>query len=259
MSTETLNAPMESADFDALEDILDELRSRDEDVPQWEFLEGAIAALVCTRRVVPPSEYLPVLIGVGSDQSNHFADGAQAGRFMALWTRRWNEVASALDTQVETLEDERTYHPEVLDVRGAIAMLPEAEREAASAEPLPSFGQIWALGFLSVVEDWADDWAPPRDKEAAGWIEDALDCIAELAGDDTGEPAFNMHAEDGPPSVSEARANAYGEAIWAVYDLRQVWRSLGPRTEPLRKSAEPGRNDPCPCGSGKKYKKCHGA
>lgn len=22
---------------------------------------------------------------------------------------------------------------------------------------------------------------------------------------------------------------------------------------------QPGRNDPCPCGSGKKYKKCHGA
>jgi uncharacterized protein YecA (UPF0149 family) len=22
---------------------------------------------------------------------------------------------------------------------------------------------------------------------------------------------------------------------------------------------KPGRNDPCPCGSGKKYKKCHGA
>ena len=24
-------------------------------------------------------------------------------------------------------------------------------------------------------------------------------------------------------------------------------------------AAPPGRNDPCPCGSGKKYKKCHGA
>jgi preprotein translocase subunit SecA len=23
--------------------------------------------------------------------------------------------------------------------------------------------------------------------------------------------------------------------------------------------AEVGRNDPCPCGSGKKFKKCHGA
>ena len=24
------------------------------------------------------------------------------------------------------------------------------------------------------------------------------------------------------------------------------------------KNAKVGRNDPCPCGSGKKYKKCHG-
>jgi preprotein translocase subunit SecA len=31
--------------------------------------------------------------------------------------------------------------------------------------------------------------------------------------------------------------------------------------EPVRRGAGPkvGRNDPCPCGSGKKYKKCHGA
>ena len=33
----------------------------------------------------------------------------------------------------------------------------------------------------------------------------------------------------------------------------------GPRPEPVRR-AEPkvGRNDPCPCGSGKKFKKCCG-
>ena len=30
--------------------------------------------------------------------------------------------------------------------------------------------------------------------------------------------------------------------------------------EPVRRSGpKVGRNDPCPCGSGKKYKKCHGA
>ena len=44
--------PLENADYDALEDILDDLRSRGEDVPQWEFLEGAMAALICTR--MPP-------------------------------------------------------------------------------------------------------------------------------------------------------------------------------------------------------------
>jgi len=27
----------------------------------------------------------------------------------------------------------------------------------------------------------------------------------------------------------------------------------------LRKPEVPGRNEPCPCGSGKKYKRCHGA
>jgi preprotein translocase subunit SecA len=29
--------------------------------------------------------------------------------------------------------------------------------------------------------------------------------------------------------------------------------------KPVRSGAKVGRNDPCPCGSGKKYKKCHGA
>ncbi|MGD0579983.1 MAG: SEC-C metal-binding domain-containing protein [Bryobacteraceae bacterium] len=31
-------------------------------------------------------------------------------------------------------------------------------------------------------------------------------------------------------------------------------------SEPARvKSIQAGRNEPCPCGSGKKFKKCHGA
>jgi preprotein translocase subunit SecA len=30
-------------------------------------------------------------------------------------------------------------------------------------------------------------------------------------------------------------------------------------TQPVVKGDKVGRNDPCPCGSGKKYKKCHGA
>ncbi|MGB3076025.1 MAG: SEC-C metal-binding domain-containing protein, partial [Chitinophagales bacterium] len=30
------------------------------------------------------------------------------------------------------------------------------------------------------------------------------------------------------------------------------------KLEPIRVGAKTGRNDPCPCGSGKKYKNCHG-
>ena len=32
-----------------------------------------------------------------------------------------------------------------------------------------------------------------------------------------------------------------------------------PKVPPIHSDAAPGRNDPCPCGSGKKYKKCCGA
>ena len=33
---------------------------------------------------------------------------------------------------------------------------------------------------------------------------------------------------------------------------------LPPPVEPIHADKEPERNDPCPCGSGKKYKKCCG-
>ncbi|MCH7530825.1 MAG: preprotein translocase subunit SecA [Gemmatimonadetes bacterium] len=43
-------------------------------------------------------------------------------------------------------------------------------------------------------------------------------------------------------------------------DPRQLSTNRGERPErkPVSVQKEPGRNDPCPCGSGKKYKKCHG-
>jgi len=33
---------------------------------------------------------------------------------------------------------------------------------------------------------------------------------------------------------------------------------LPPPVEPITTDEKPGRNDPCPCGSGKKYKQCCG-
>ncbi len=43
--------------------------------------------------------------------------------------------------------------------------------------------------------------------------------------------------------------------------LRASERLLRARTRPLELPARPsvGRNDPCPCGSGFKYKRCHGS
>ena len=236
-----------SEELHELDDLLDAMRAGHEETPQWEFCDGFLTALACTRRDIPEHEYFPVLL-----------DEDPAERFVQLWRKRVAEVAQQLDAPVESLDDERAFQPDALDVRAAILALPEDERAGVEGD-IPSFGQVWALGFMYAVESWPEEWAAPRDKEAAGWIDDALDTLVALTEDDTGAPAVNMADEDGPPSVSQARVELFGEAIWAVYDLRQVWKSLGPRVEPVARGDQPGRNDPCPCGSGKKFKKCHGA
>ena len=58
--------------------------------------------------------------------------------------------------------------------------------------------------------------------------------------------------------MSEQRLNDFADVLWAVYDLREVWRQIGPRVETVHRTETPGRNDLCSCGSGKKYKKCCG-
>ena len=254
--------PLTPEEYDEIDAILDDLRTRYDETPQWEFCEGFMAALICCRRPIAPSEYLPVLLAIGDETGEDegaYADAAQQERFMSLWFRRWNEVATALNAEIEGLDDDKAYQPEVMDVRGAIAALSDEERADMGDEAIPSFAQVWALGFMFVVEAWPEEWAAPRDKEAVKWLNKALDAIVALTEDDLDTPTLSVFDEDGPPSMSVARLNAFADGVWAVYDLREVWRNFGPRVETVHKVASPGRNDPCSCGSGKKYKKCCGA
>ena len=263
---------LEPAAFDELDTILDDLRTRYDETPQWEFCEGFMAALICSRRPIAEPEYLAVLLDTLDENAPDaeptadaapFASTNQRARFMRLWRRRWDEVVTALDTEVEELWDERAYGPEVIDVRAAVAEMPDDERadfeRDLGSETLPAFAQVWALGFMYAVESWPEDWVPPRDKEHAKGLNDSLNAIVALTDDDSGKPEASPLSKDGPPSVSHARLMAFGDAIWAVYAMRALWQTLGPRVETVRRDKAPGRNDACPCGSGKKYKKCCGA
>ena len=265
----TAQPALSNEDLQELDELLDSLRERSEEVPQWEFCDGFLTAVVCTRRPISVGEWLPMLLGDGEDlqvpdgqplpQLEVFASAEQQARFLELAQRRVDEIRTQLDTEVKSLADDEAFQPEVLDTRGAILVLPEAERAEIEDEEVPSFAQVWALGFMFVVENWAEEWAAPRDKEAAQWLDAAMEFIVNLTEDDTDEPALNLYEETGPVSTSQERVDAFGEAVWAVYDLRQLWRSMGPRVTAVVKGDEPGRNDPCSCGSGKKFKKCCGA
>ena len=252
--------------FDELDAIMDDLRTRYDETPQWEFCEGFMAAVICTRRPLEDDDILAALLGLPAageafspQEHGSFVGAAQRQRFMALWNQRRAEVSTALDAEVDSLEDDRCYHPEVMDVRGAVADMPPEEQAGFKGEELPAFAQVWALGFMFAVECWPDEWTAPRDKDAAKWLDDALQAVVAMTEDDTAAPEVSPLNEEGAPSTSIDRLNAFGEAIWAVYDLRELWKTLGPKVDTVRVEAAPGRNDLCHCGSGKKYKKCHGA
>ena len=62
------------------------------------------------------------------------------------------------------------------------------------------------------------------------------------------------------PSYVESKQNLEEERLTdqnQVAASRQDTRARQPQT-PIVKDKLPGRNDPCPCGSGKKFKNCHG-
>jgi preprotein translocase subunit SecA len=59
--------------------------------------------------------------------------------------------------------------------------------------------------------------------------------------------------------ATEARQGGDGGAQTARSQGGDGGRNVVRPDEPLEVEEEPGRNDPCPCGSGKKYKKCHGS
>lgn len=242
----------------ALEAALEALQERvPEDIPQWEYCEGVMTALLCTRREVASDEWLPMLFDADLDAV--FATRGERTCFLMHWLERESQVRAALEAPVDALDDEAALEPGVLDWRGAVAALPPQERAQALADGAPPpFAQAWAAGFLDAVDYWIDDWTPPRDREIATGMRSALATIGELLKEDQAAPAVNLYDETGEPTVSDARLEAFGEAIWAVYDLYDIARSLGPRVAPAI-STKTGRNDPCPCGSGKKYKKCCGA
>jgi preprotein translocase subunit SecA len=70
-------------------------------------------------------------------------------------------------------------------------------------------------------------------------------------------PPTRQAVESGPDKGEDGAARADGAARRALGGRARA--SNGAARQPVHVGAKVGRNDPCPCGSGKKYKRCHGA
>jgi len=86
---------------------------------------------------------------------------------------------------------------------------------------------------------------------------DILETEQGQIGDPTGTVTFVAHF------TRDGKKLAHKEKSLFRHDPRDGrWyfaEELSLKTPPVVLGPQPGRNDPCPCGSGKKYKKCCGA
>jgi uncharacterized protein len=113
-------------------------------------------------------------------------------------------------------------------------------------------GREWAEGFFLAVEDHGEAWDAWL--EAEDWIEEIFLMLEEVA---TGQVA--VEPGEAPETLAYTdRLDTVASLPGMLADLHaHRIESLTPR-EPVRRVETPGRNDPCPCGSGKKYKACCG-
>lgn len=248
LMTPTSNKPLSDDELAAYSDLIHDVSERADLPLSLEGIDGFVTALLVAPRPVSPDEYFPVLLGEGG--LGVFKDEAEQKRFMDCFNRRWNEVKRALAAPVENLADPKALAPLIMDWAGLLSELPKKEADEVRQD-MPAYGQLWAAGFLIVVEHWEDDWSLPEDSKDETFVDACLDPFYAL---------ITPEADWTPAERKLNRDEHVASAIWGAYDLREFWLDRGfvPHA-PIRKDAEPGRNDPCPCGSGKKFKKCCGA
>lgn len=216
------HAPLSDADIDALADLVDLIDERTDVPVSLEGLDGFITALVCSPRAIPPAEYFPVLLERDGGLAGAFEDAADEARFLALFERRRNEIARALAAPIEDLADPKALSPLVMDWQGLLAELPPAEAKRLKDAGIPPYAQLWAAGFLLVVEHWEDDWNLPAGSKDEAFVDEVLDPFYVLAA-----PLDELSPEE----RSVRREDHLAMAIWGAYELREFWldRGQGPR------------------------------
>jgi uncharacterized protein len=117
----------------------------------------------------------------------------------------------------------------------------------------------WAEGFLHAVALRADAWEPLMRSKRHGRL---LLPILALCADEHGDSPLGLEPDEEDRVIAEA-----AELIpVCVTEIAAYWHKRRPTLatgsgQPVSaslKANQPGRNDPCPCGSGRTYKVCCG-
>jgi uncharacterized protein len=209
-------------------------RVQDGTIPNIEALDGFFAALACCPDLIMPSEYMSILqSGETEDGDLVFEDLSEAQEFTELVGRHWSHVNGQLDTA-------NVYLPQLYeDEEGHVR------------------GNHWAQGFLAGTNLRPEIWREIVDDENEGG---AMVPIFALAYEHHEDPEMRPYEK---PVTDERRVELITGAAAGVMRMHRYFlKRRGAYSMPLgtfaRSSTKTGRNDPCPCGSGKKFKQCCG-
>ncbi|WIT13538.1 UPF0149 family protein [Paucibacter sediminis] len=222
------------------------------------MLDGYLCGVLVQPRLIEIDEWLPNIFDYDGGLLPESVDPAWLARIRELVARRHAALNRAM------VED-GWFDPVVLDLDEQAPVDPPPP-EGEDAEQAQARATYEAMGPISrTLMPWV-----------AGFQHAAL-CFPELSEMDDDAVMASLarlyrHLPAETPEEKEIVAtldrehplkdldDAIEELVVTVADLCDLTEAHRYKVESIRRDTpKVGRNDPCPCGSGRKYKQCHGA
>lgn len=225
-------APLSADEFDELEQFL--LYEVDtEDGMTMEMADGLLYAIAVGPKTVQPAQWLPRIWGT-RDMMPPADSAGQSERMLGLVARYYACIVLGLESR-----------PREVSPYWSTRVFQGSEYEDAEA---------WAFGFVEGMKLCWSDWQPLL---STGDGQSMFRAIGLLGRDDLPVDQEELVRTPG------MRAELALHIPQAILDMHAHWLPLRMATHEceVARSRQPkvGRNEPCPCGSGKKFKKCCGA
>lgn len=206
------------------------------------ILDGYLAGVLVQPVEIPEEEWLGPIFGTEGAPKPGIPGWTeeQHNRLIELITRRKNEIQRGI-------LEEGWFDP-------IVPMIEDDDGKPVEGDEAMQGVGYWAAGF-----EWALANFPQLEDAALPGVPDLLDSIwRHLPEQDETQQAMTKALNEEHPLKN--LDEAIEALVFDVVDLTQIGTAERLKVETVvREQPKVGRNDPCPCGSGRKYKHCHGA
>lgn len=207
----------------------------------FEMLDGLLVAIHAGPLLVAEEEWLPLVFGEAGIPADLPAD------ILGLIHQHDQWIAAEFQPKErEQMDENPIYAP-------LIAHLAESEEPLTPEDEawLEHIGEGWAAGFHAGMLLRVEEWEMGMDED---------DELGDLIGDIL-MLEFGHHPYRQTEILDrDTRADRIDELPWLIEEIYFKWLERRFQVQTVVNTTDKaGRNDPCPCGSGKKYKKCCGA